>query len=447
MRPSSDDTIAAISTAPGRSGRGIVRLSGSRAFDITGKLTFSPLHPPSGYSSLDCSVPINGTELPCVIYCMSAPRSYTREDVAEIHTLGAPALLETLLERLLELGARPAEPGEFTRRAFVNGRIDLAQAEAVLSVIRSRTLAEEKAAQRALSGELSDEISMAREKLEALCIEVEASIDVLEEGIDSSGTAKRLESVLDSLPLPDSTPGSIAEEGITTVIVGRPNAGKSTLFNRLADRDHALVSEVPGTTRDWLSCEIEIEGVRFLLVDTAGNEPASSGLDKTALDMGRRQADSAQIIILVVDGSRPLEPDPLHTPEAAGTLVAINKIDLPRAAEASEVRTALPDVQAVSVSALTGEGMDDLKTALGRMVWGSQTLPGQPTHAALSTRQRYTLREARNSVRRGTNACSRGLDLAAHDIREALTYLGSFLGDSASDEILDAIFSEFCVGK
>ncbi len=437
------DTITAVSTAPGRSGRAITRLSGRRAFEIARQIAADNFEIPSGYFSNECGIRINGAVVPCVFYLMPAPRSYTREDIAELHTFGAPPLVGAVLDRLLELGARSAEPGEFTRRAFINGRIDLAQAEAVLSVIRSRSAAEEQAAQRALAGELSGKISNVRERLEGLCVKTEASIDLAEQGIETitpSGLASELKETLQYLPSPDTARENIPEEGVVTVIAGKTNAGKSTLFNRLCGRDQALVSPVSGTTRDWLSSEIEIDGITFVLIDTAGTCVSTGEIEQLAQEAGRKQTASAQITILVIDAADPPETWPSAD---SATLTVLNKADIlpPRpSGERTEVRGAC------SVSAFTGEGIDTLRKKLVDMIT-SGLVPAGAFQAALSARQRHELSSARSAVRRAAEVCPLGLDLAASDIRDALTALGSVLGWGADEEILDAIFRDFCVGK
>lgn len=511
-----DDTIAAVSTAPGRSGRAIVRLSGRRAFDITRKAVegtagtvpsrceggmvpasngtpFSkspplektdsagkspPLEkgdsggfpaskspplpkgdsggfPRTGYSSLECRIPIGDGAVPCVLYLMPAPRSYTREDVAEIHTFGAPPLAGAVLDRFMELGARPAEPGEFTKRAFINGRIDLTQAEAVLGVIRSRSAAEQQAAQRALAGELSEGIADVRERLEELCVRAEASMDFADqdmEMITPSGLAAELRSILGDLPGPDTAREKIHEAGVITVITGRTNVGKSTLFNTLCGRNCALVSGVSGTTRDWLSAEIEIDGITFVLIDTAGEWSSTGQIDRLARDATHRQVSSAQITVLVVDASAPngIARDAQEIrgedKRCGTTLLVLNRIDLLPDVDLSEISRLVPEAETAAVSALTGDGIDRLKKKLVDMVT-SGSVPGGASHAALSARQRRDIIEAREAIDRGAAACRLGLDLAASDIRDALTALGSVLGWGAGDEILDAVFRDFCVGK
>lgn len=466
------DTIAAVSTAPGRSGRAITRLSGRRAFEIARQIAADNFEIPSGYFSNECGIRINGAVVPCVFYLMPAPRSYTREDIAELHTFGAPSLVGAVLDRLLELGARSAEPGEFTRRAFINGRIDLAQAEAVLSVIRSRSAAEEQAAQRALAGELSGKISNVRERLEGLCVKTEASIDLAEQGIETitpSGLASELKETLQYLPSPDTARENIPEEGVVTVIAGKTNAGKSTLFNRLCGRNQALVSPVSGTTRDWLSAEIEIDGITFVLIDTAGTCVSTGEIEQLAQEAGRKQTASAQITILVIDAANPPGTGSFTAPyktiskaECAcphpnnSTLTVLNKTDLTGTgsftapsqiiskAECACPQTTAPDF--IRISALTNTGIDTLRKKLVDMIT-SGLVPAGASQAALSARQRHELSAARDAVRRAAEVCPLGLDLAASDIRDALTALGSILGWGAGEEILDAIFKDFCVGK
>ncbi len=444
-----DDTIAAVSTAPGRSARAIVRLSGPRAMEIAGTSSSQDLSGAGPYTSRTCRLTLGPVDVPCVLYLMPAPASYTRQNVAEIHTFGSPPLAEAVLERLLELGARPAEPGEFTKRAFLGGRIDLAQAEAVLAVIRSRSAEEERDAQRALAGELSEKVSAACERLERLCVETEASIDFVEDGIEAVGpsdAAARLEKILGELPAGGAADDSPRETGVIAVIAGPPNAGKSTLFNALAGGDRALVSHISGTTRDWLSAEVEIDGVTFVLVDTAGDSPPADELSERIRSAARGQEASAQVSILVVDAAEGPDAAFLTRPRPGAVLVALNKMDIAPGADTDDVSRILPGSPVVPLSALTGGGVDELKKMLSGLV-KSGRVPGAAHHAALSLRQKRALDEARRALVRGIESSAQGLDLAASDIRDALTALGSVLGWGATEEILDAVFRDFCIGK
>ncbi len=434
-------TIAAVSTAPGRSSRAILRLSGEQAFSIIAEVTGRKGFDVRSYSSKRCIVPLRGIPVPCTLYLMPGPRSYTREDVAELHTFGAQPLVGVLFSRLLEGGARQAEPGEFTRRAFLNGRIDLSQAEAVLGIIKAQTDGEQRAAQRALTGELSSRIGRARKRLEEMCIKTEASVDFGDQDIDETlpwKLAEELNGVLEDLPAAGDCRRNVPEAGVVTAITGKANSGKSTLFNRLCRTEHALVSPVSGTTRDWLSAEIEIDAVTFVLIDTAGQRQASDHTELSAQEAGRVQAATAQITLNVIDVSLP--PDP-HAAAGlfAGTVIRVlNKIDL--------ARTPVPSDDAIAVSARSGEGVEELKKKLVETVQ-SGLVPAGPAHATLTTRQDRQLRDAREALLRAIGACSQGLDLASADMRDALSALGSFLGKNAGDEILDAIFSNFCIGK
>ena len=449
-RTTSDvDTIAAVSTAPGRSALSIVRLSGPRALEIAGSAASEDLSGAGPYTSKTCALEIEGVEDPVTLYLMPAPASYTRQHVAEIHTFGSPPLAEAVLESVLRLGARPAEPGEFTRRAFLGGRIDLAQAEAVLAVIRSRSAEEERDAQRALAGELSEEIAAACDRLEKLCVETEASIDFVEDGVEAVGpedAAARLANILDGLPSGGGDDDAPRESGVVACIAGPPNAGKSTLFNALAGRDHALVSHIAGTTRDWLSAEIEIDGVTFVLVDTAGDSPSADELSARIRNATHRQESSARVSILVVDAAETPDAAFLTRPRPGAVLVAVNKIDLVPDADTGTISRILPGSPVVPLSALTGDGLDELRETLSGLV-RSGRVSGAAHHAALSLRQERALEEARAALQRGIESSAQGLDLAASDIRDALTALGSVLGWGATEEILDAVFRDFCIGK
>jgi len=334
-----DDTIVAISTASGVSPRAIVRLSGPAAFELLQGAVPDEAglasRPP--YTRLPATIALaDGTRFPADLYLMRAPRSYTREDVAEIHTFGSPVLLEMIVEDFLSRGARLAQPGEFTRRAFLNGRIDLAQAEAVLQIIRSRSESELRLALRQLGGKFSDEIAAARTRLMEICALAELAIDFTDQDIEVVSPAKLAESIggvreaIAALAAHGER-HSGGRPGINVAICGRPNAGKSSILNALLGRPRSIVTEIPGTTRDVVEAELEIDGHRFILNDTAGRRETDDAIEHEAVQRAAQAAAAADLVLLVMDGTTGLtQPDLDFWNQHGGSprIAVLNKIDL-----------------------------------------------------------------------------------------------------------------------
>jgi len=455
------ETIIAVSTPAGYALRAVVRLSGPEALAVVER-RFEPAAGGSGWSRTFRATPgalrLDGGALsvPCTVYVMRAPRSYTREDVVEVHLCGSPALLDMVLDELLAGGGavRVARPGEFTERAFVNGRIDLAQAEAVLSVIRARSEAELMAAAAKLEGSVSDECATVQNELAELRALIEAALDFAEHGIDLIteedflASAMRIRTRLEAEVAKGR--GELASDGrVHVVLCGPPNAGKSSVLNRLAGREVALVHEAPGTTRDPVRGEIEVEGICFAITDTAGLREGAQGVEAAASAMARRLARNAQLLVLVLDGAVALPPGAVDVARGAGAgrvLCVVNKCDLPQALD----ERALADVagEVVRVSALTGEGIEELREALGRVVVQGR-LDASAADCLFNARQREAVRRALLHLAEAEEAVrSRmGYEFAALDLREATDALGEVTGRVGAQDVLDRIFSRFCIGK
>jgi len=459
--PHPADTIVATSSPAGRSLRAIVRLSGPEAVR-TASAVFSsdrPLDRLPSYSSAAGYVvlPREHIRCPSVAYVMLAPRSYTREDVVELHTFGAPPLLGAIVDALTAQGARPAEPGEFTRRAFLNGRIDLAQAEAVQALIRARSAAELRVAQMQLGGSLTRAVEALRRGVVHLLAEVEASIDFVDQDIrliEPSAVAARagqFESEVESLA---AEPAAAPKEGVLAVLCGPPNAGKSSLLNALIGADRAIVTRVPGTTRDTIEHVIEIGGIAFRLLDTAGVRRAAHEVEEQAVERANAAAYSADLALLVVDGARPLGDSARQLWERLtgrpGTAVVtvINKSDLPHRLSAADEGRLAQRCPMVRVSALLGDGLADLRGAMLNAV-RSDAVDRSAHPFWLGARHRAALRRAAAALRRARSAADGGLGLefAAADLRDGLAALGEITGATTSDDVLDVIFSDFCIGK
>jgi len=457
-----NDTIVATSTPAGRSPRAIVRLSGPDAVGIASAVFESddPLVRLPTYSSVAGFVVLEAEHIRCpaVAYVMLAPRSYTREDVVELHTFGAPPLLGALSDALMAAGARPAEPGEFTRRAFLNGRIDLTQAEAVQSVIEARSEAELRVSQAQLGGSFRRAIEQLRGRLVSLLAGVEASIDFVGQDIGliepsaAAASVGGLISDVDSLAVAERA--AAPKDGIVTVIAGLPNAGKSSLLNALAGQSRAIVTHIPGTTRDTVEHQIDIGGITFRLIDTAGVRSTGLEIEEEAIGRAEAAFGSADLTLLIIDGSRPLAPEAealwlrLTSRRAAAVITIINKSDLPQELSTADEGRLAQRGPILSTSATRGDGLGDLEAEMAKAARSDAVT--RSTHAFwLNARHRAALARAGEALRlaRAALATGLGLEFAAADLHDTLTALGEVVGRTTSDDILDAIFSQFCIGK
>jgi tRNA modification GTPase len=452
-----NDTITAISTPIGASGIGIVRLSGKDAIRIAERIFRSPkkkkLRQASSHSILYGHIinPDNGEIVDEVLVSvMKAPNTYTREDIVEINCHGGPVPLRRTLELILKCGARLAEPGEFTQKAFLNGRIDLAQAEAVLDVINALTVQSQKAALQQLQGKLSRKIESIRERLIELTAFVEAYIDFPEEDIeapsykDMKQRAQKIRHSLEKL-INSARYGQILREGLKTAIVGRPNVGKSSLLNALLEHDRAIVTEIPGTTRDVIEDYLNIQGMPVKIMDTAGIRTVEDIAEQEGVRRSLRTMEEADLVLLVLDGSQPLhytDEELIEKSNPQKTVFVVNKIDLPQ-----KIRLNSITGRTVRISAKKGTGLDKLKdmiidTALGGYADCS-------TDIVTNTRHVHALERALSSIQSFMTGISRRIppEFLAVELREALDAIGEILGITTTDDILNKIFSSFCIGK
>ncbi|HZN61433.1 MAG TPA: GTPase [Planctomycetota bacterium] len=422
-----ESTIVALSSPAGGGERAVIRLSGPRSASLLRRI--APVPRRRGVRHTQGRVA--GSSFPCSVWFMPAPRSYTREDVVEIHLPGSPPLARAALDALLDAGARPAEPGEFTRRAFRSGRIDLAQAEAVLAVIRASADSELAAASALLQGAFSRKVAAIEDRLTSLAADVEASIDFVDQDIDllpAADAVKRAGGIRHDLSalLADSGSTEVASDAPAAFLVGRPNAGKSTLFNALTG-GRALTGGVPGTTRDLL--EGRVEGLR--LFDAPGLGGECGVLDREAARRAEEAMRHADLWIVVIDGADPRLP---ALDAGRPRITVVTKADLGPAT-----------VVALPVSGVTGAGLDDLRARLRD--WSGSEGPG--SRFTLSRRQLALLRQARRALDRAAEAfkAGRSPEFAALDAREALDAIGGITGKRVDEELLDRIFSRFCLGK
>ena len=459
-----NDTICAISTPLGEGGIGVIRISGQEAFLVTEKVfrgsSKRPLHQTPSHTLLlghiidpDTGIPLDEV----LLGIMRGPRTHTREDVVEISGHGGPVLLHRILNVLFKNGARLAEPGEFTKRAFLNGRIDLTQAEAVMELIKAKTEEGCHAAMKRLEGDLSREILALRERLATLLALTEAAIDFPEDDLEIFSRKVAINEVEDLLErveglISTSEDGRILQEGLATVIVGRPNVGKSSLLNQLLKQNRAIVTPFPGTTRDTLEEYINIKGVPVRLVDTAGLRPTVDPVEKEGVRRTEVAMAGADLVLVVVDASCGLvkEEEELlnqnHTKRKQ--ILVINKVDL-APSNGRRIKEKMEGILSpILTSATKGEGLDELKEAIMKAAFSGARIQGDGVLVARA-RHKQALQEASEGLKQALNSIRRGMpeDLIAVDVRASLDRLGDIVGITTSEEILDRIFSTFCIGK
>lgn len=447
-----DDTIAAISTPPGRGGVGVVRLSGKRAREVAAAvLAIPPSAQWKPWSSFLARLLDESGETVdhVVVSFFAAPRSYTAEDVVEISCHGAPVVLEYALRRCCQQGARLAEPGEFTLRAFLNGRIDLPRAEAVRDLIEATTLYQARVAARQMEGSVSRRLSPIKDKLLELISLLEAGIDFAEDDVDVASDEeilRRLKHIVDAASALASTFsfGRLVHSGFTLAIVGRPNVGKSSLFNRLLQQDRAIVTDIPGTTRDTISEAASLEGIPVRLLDTAGIRQGQDIVESLGIERSFQAMADADLTLVVLDASCSLSDDDrqlLNRAAAQGLhLVVFNKCDLARRIE--------PLPGALAVSALTGEGIDRLRHAI-RDAIGAGGEIAQQSGFITNLRHAQLLEESLEALGRAQQAVHNRLphEMLLVDLYSALRPIDAITGATTADDILNRIFSTFCIGK
>jgi tRNA modification GTPase len=457
LDPMRTDTIAAIATPPGEGGIGIVRVSGSEAFPIAERLFrrqgSKPLQSHRAYFGAIVDPAAGETLDRALLLPFRAPRSYTGEDVIEFHCHGSPYLLRRVLELVWREGARPAEPGEFTLRAFLNGKLDLAQAEAVADLIRARSEAQLRSALALHEGALSKQVHTLADEVLRLLATVEAHIDFSEEigELDPHTLAPAFESLLQRLDslLQGARAGRILREGARVAIVGRPNVGKSSLLNALLGEERAITTDIPGTTRDTLEESLIVGSVPIVILDTAGLRESADVVEQIGVERARRAAERADLILFVYDLTAPdwdadralLQTLPADTPK----LLVGNKVDAADLAQVQRSRSVFLD--SVLISALTGAGLDALQEAILTALELQRI--GEETPTLTHQRHIQAVKDAKRALEQAREALRQGYppDLIAVDLRAAWLALGAITGETADETLVQRIFRDFCIGK
>ncbi len=458
------DTIAAIATARGEAGIGIVRVSGSLAFRIAADLFRSPrdlslAQLPTHTLTYGYVVDTDASEAvvdEVLLGVMHAPRTYTGEDIVEFNCHGGILPLTAVLDLVVRHGARLAEPGEFTKRAFLNGKLDLAQAEAVAELIASKTDLSRKIAVDALAGKLSDTVNRLNDQIAGLLAEIETSVDFPEEDLDFMKVETQLESAravqtgLITL-LETATEGRLISEGVNVAILGKPNVGKSSLLNALIGSARAIVTNVPGTTRDTVEETINISGVPVKLFDTAGIRQTDDIVEQQGVERSRTVLDKAELLLLMFDASQPLndtDADLLQTAQGRRAVLILNKIDLPVLTPKAALLVRCPKKRIVETVLPQGEGLDILKTSIRDELLGGEFIVGE-SPIVTNARHREALRRAHDGLNYAIESLAKRMppELVAVDVRISLDALGEIVGKTTTEDILDRIFSQFCVGK
>ncbi|MFB3176094.1 tRNA uridine-5-carboxymethylaminomethyl(34) synthesis GTPase MnmE [Staphylococcus pseudintermedius] len=456
------DTITSISTPMGEGAIGIVRLSGHDAVEIADKLYKGkhllkdvPTHTINYGHIIDPETEEVVEEV--MVSVLRAPRTFTREDIVEINCHGGILTINRVLELTMTYGARMAEPGEYTKRAFLNGRIDLSQAEAVMDFIRSKTDRASKVAMNQIEGRLSDLIKRQRQSILEILAQVEVNIDYPEyDDVEDATTefllerSQEIKQEIQKL-LDTGVQGKIMREGLSTVIVGKPNVGKSSMLNNLIQDNKAIVTEVAGTTRDVLEEYVNVRGVPLRLVDTAGIRETEDIVERIGVERSRKALSEADLILFVLNYNEPLTEDDRKLYEVIkneDAIVIINKTDLEQRLDLTEVETMVGDMPIIQTSMLQQQGIDELEIQIRDLFFGGEVQSQDMTYVS-NSRHISLLKQAKNAIQDAIDAAEMGvpMDMVQIDLTRTWEILGEIIGESASEELIDQLFSQFCLGK
>ncbi len=456
------DTITSISTPMGEGAIGIVRLSGPQAVEIADKL-YKGKHllndVPSHMINYGHIIDPESKEVveEVMVSVLRAPKTFTREDIIEINCHGGILTINRVLELTMTYGARMAEPGEFTKRAFLNGRIDLSQAEAVMDFIRSKTDRASKVAMNQIEGRLSDLIKKQRQSILEILAQVEVNIDYPEyDDVEDATTeflleqSKEIKQEINHL-LDTGAQGKIMREGLSTVIVGKPNVGKSSMLNNLIQDNKAIVTEVAGTTRDVLEEYVNVRGVPLRLVDTAGIRETEDIVEKIGVERSRKALSQADLILFVLNNNEALTQEDYTLYEVVkneDVIVIVNKMDLEQNIDINEVKDMIGDTPLIQTSMLKQEGIDELEIQIRDLFFGGEVQNQDMTYVS-NSRHISLLKQARQTIQDAIDAAESGvpMDMVQIDLTRTWEILGEIIGETASDELIDQLFSQFCLGK
>ena len=451
-----EDTIAAISTAYGEGGIGIIRVSGDEAFNVVQKIFTGKLKEREMVYGHIFDERTGETIDEVMVCCFRGPKSYTAEDVCEIQCHGSVVSLKKILSLTLENGARLAEPGEFTKRAFLNGRLDLSQAEAVIDLIKARTDRTFEVALDQLQGGFSKKIKEIRRSLVDVLVDLTVNIDYPDEDIEEvtyDKLKKGLERMRSEIAvlLDTADTGRIMREGLRISIIGKPNVGKSSLMNALLKESRAIVTAIPGTTRDVIEEGLSIGGIPVILTDTAGIRKTDDTIEKIGIEKSKEAFNKADLIIFILDLSRELEEEDREILEAARgrkVICLLNKSDLERKLDDSALREELHDALFIEASVTGGEGVEELEKAITDMVYGGEVSQSSSV-IVTNARHEALLKEARKSLNDAIGLVEMGepLELIEIDVNQAYSSLGLIIGEEVGDDIINEVFKRFCLGK
>jgi len=462
MKAEINDTIVAVGTRAGEAAIGIVKLSGDRSISIADKIFKSKnkkkIQDIGTYSMLYGHIIDNRGHFidEVIITVMKKPGSYTREDVVEINCHGGIIATTKTMELCIENGARIADPGEFTKRAFLNGRIDLSQAEAVIDLVRSRTEQSLRLAAKNLRGNIKEEIKRLRRNLLDIRVQLEAPVDFIEEDLEVTPyreiarEVKKIRAELEELIINEKK-GEIIKNGVKIAIIGKPNVGKSSLLNLLSRKEKAIVTPIPGTTRDAVEEILYVEGIPLILVDTAGIRKTRSAIEKIGVDRSLKHINEAELILLVLDGNRKLEQMDLqiiNKIKGKSIICCINKIDLKQKLEVLKIKKYFDEKYVIKISALKGKGIKELENKIKSIILGGGDIDLEEK-IIINSRHKKILEEVKKSLNRAEEAVNDKMseEFPSYDLKTAFELLGEIIGETVREDILEEIFSQFCIGK